>query len=776
MFVSLLWLEELLGRKLDVERVKKDALSLGIEVEESTHHAPEHIKIGTVVSTKPHPRRNDLQILEIKTNKKIIIVSADMNITLQERVLVCPAGTSFQNQAVSTRDFDGITSQGILISEQELGLTDRSTSVIKVGKGEPGDPFCKWFDDVVLDMSTTPNRPDWLSVDGIARDLATRLDIDYSKCSIIQGLRNMAQINKQGSFNLVLQDKEGCPRYTARLFKNIAVQDSPFWIKWRLHCMGMNAVNNVVDITNMIMLLTGQPLHPFDHDLLKGGIIVRKARPNELFKTLEGTEVKLNSDDCVIADETGPVALGGIIGSKRAEISNNTTSVVLESAYFDPKAIAHSSRRLDIITEASTRFERGGDIHAVDAISQLTGSWFEKYANAKEFQFVSAGKKGKPVTISFSSKRLNEILALSLNKSKIKQLLKKIDVSITGTDIFTAHIPHYRRDLLIQEDIFEEVARIYGYMNIPETMPKRWGGRVSIDPQRRYEAAVRNCLTGQGFSETYNLSLVASSQLIHTGFKEFNTLKNPLNERFDALRPTLFIGLIDCVNYNLSKGNRSVKLFEIGNILLTREPFQERRIGLILGGKRHLDYWEQHEERFDLYDIKGAVENLCKVLHVRDISFKVSKRDGFSNAADILIAGKELGFFGSVDPAYCKELYYYAELSMEKLLNSRSDMCYMTPPKFPANTRDLSFLVDKSVAVPDIMASIRKMGGPVLEQVTLFDYYEGKNIPERCKNLGFRLFFRAPDRTLNDREVDKFVDKIEEEIAKRYDAKLRKKE
>lgn len=776
MLVSLQWLEELLGVKLEIERIKKDALSLGLEVEETTHLAPDCLVVGKIISSEPHPRRNDLHVLRIRTDKELCIVSADTTISVNDRVLVCPAGAAFKDQTITPRDFDGIISQGMLISEQELDITERSTGVIVLEKGNPGDTFAACFDDVVLDMSATPNRPDWLSVDGIARDLAARLAIDYSTRSFINRLPNTLQANKRGPFSLTIQDKQGCPRYTARLFKSIVVKESPFWIKWRLHCMGMNAVDNVVDITNIIMLLTGHPLHPFDHDLLKGGIIVRKARPNEPFMTLEGTELKLNPDDCVIADTTGPIALGGIIGSPRAQISSSTNRVVLESAYFDPKTIAHTSRRLGVITEASMRFERGGDLHAVDGVSDLTGAWFKQYASAEEYHYVNAGKRAKPITISFTPDRLNEVLALSLKKTEIRKLLKKVDVKITGADTLTAHVPHHRRDLLIAEDIYEEVARIYGYMNIPETMPGQWGGRVTFDANRKPETTIRNYLVGQGFSEAYNLSLIASSQVEQTGFNDFVTLKNPLNERFDALRPTLFIGLIDSVNYNLSKGNRSLKLFEIGNILLNQEPFQECRIGIVLGGKRYPDHWERSDERLDYYDLKGIVENLCRILHVEDISFNTAARTGLTQSATMLIAGKELGYLGSIDPLYCREPYYYAELSLEKLVAMRSEPCYIAPAKFPANTRDLSFLVDKAVTVPHLMASIQKMGGPVLEQVTLFDYYEGSNIPERCKNLGFRLFFRAPDRTLNDREIDKFVDKIENEIAKRFDAKLRKKE
>jgi phenylalanyl-tRNA synthetase beta chain len=776
MLISMLWLEELLGASLEVDQIKKNALSLGFEVEETTHLAPGHVVVGKIIDAKPHPRRTDLQVLRIRTHKELCIVSADTTVSVNDRVLVCPAGAVFKDQTIAPRDFDGITSQGMLVSEQELGLIDRSTGVIVLEKGKPGDTFAACFDDVVLDMSATPNRPDWLSVDGIARDLAIRLAIDYSTRSVINRLQDVMQASKRGTFSLTLQDKQGCPRYTARLFQDIVVKESPFWIKWRLHCMGMNAVNNVVDITNIIMLLTGQPLHPFDHDLLKDGIIVRKARPNEPFITLEGTELKLDPDDCVIADNAGPIALGGIIGSPRAQISKTTNRVVLESAYFDPKTIAHTSHRLGVTTEASMRFERGGDLYAVDGVSDLTGEWLTQYAAAKEYHYVSAGKKGKSITISFTPDRLNEILALSLKITEIKTILKKADVKITGTSTYTAHIPHYRRDLMIEEDIYEEVARIYGYMNIPEIKPVRWGGRVQPDADRKQEMFIRNHLVGQGFSETYNLSLVASSQAAQMGFNDFVTLKNPLNERFDALRPTLFIGLIDSVNYNLSKGNRSLKLFEIGNILLNQDPFQECRIGIVLGGKRYPDHWARSDEHLDYYDIKGVVENLCCVLHVKDISFKAAPRTGFKQSATILIAGKELGYLGSIDPLYCKEPYYYAELSLDKILAMRSESCYIAPARFPANTRDLSFLVENDVTVPRLMASIQRMGGPVLDKVTLFDYYEGKNLPERCKNLGFRLHFRAPDRTLNDKEVDKFVDKIEMEITKRFNAKLRKKE
>jgi len=417
--------------------------------------------------------------------------------------------------------------------------------------------------------------------------------------------------------------------------------------------MGMSHVNNIVDITNIIMLLTGQPLHPFDLDLLKGGIIIRKAKSGEEFTTLEGTKLTLTRDDLIIADDNGPIALAGIIGARCAQITENTKRVLLESAYFDPKYIAHTSRRLGLITEASMRFERGADISAVDKASLRSGELFKRYASAKEQEFLGEGEKGKAVRIKFSLDRLNKILSLALTSDQVKSLLKKIDIQVSGRGKLLARIPHYRRDLRIEEDIYEEVARVFGYMKIPETMPQRWGGRVKIDRMRMYENNVKNYLLGQGYSEAYTLSLTASSRLLKSGFDKFVTIKNPLNERFDALRPTLFFGLLDCVNYNLSKGNRSLRFFEIGNILLPEDPFQERRLGLIVGGEQYPDFWNKRGEVIDYYDAKGIVESIFKLLHIKEIQFTEVTKRGFSQAAAVQLAGKELGFVGCIESTLC---------------------------------------------------------------------------------------------------------------------------
>ena len=772
MLVTVKWLEELIGNKLDPEKIRKCSLDLGLEVEEEKSLAPENIIIGKIYSSKPHPELMNLTILQVKTDKKITIVTAAKNVKLDDTVLVIPAGKSLYDQKVAERDFSGIKSQGILISEEELGLAEKSTGVIVLEKGIPGAQFKDYFDDIVLDMGTTPNRPDWLSIEGIAREMITGFNIKLSKTRPAIP----KQVNRTGKFKVEIKDLSGCPRYTARLFENISVKDAPFWIKWRLHCLGMKPVNNIVDITNLVMLLTGQPLHPFDMDLLKGRIIVREARNGEKFTTLEGTEFKLKKTDCVIADDIGPVALGGIIGAQRSQISNSTKRVLLESAYFDAKRIAHTSRRLGLLTEASTRFERDADIAITDKTSLMTGRLFQKYAGGKETEFIGVGKKAKIINIKFSADRMNNILSTDLTSRQIKNILKKIDITVTGNSTLTARIPHYRRDIRIKEDIYEEVARIYGYMKIPEIMPRRWGGRITINKHRVHEKAIRNYLIGQGFSETYNLSLIASERLSGFGFKDYVKIQNPLNERFNALRPTLFLGLLDCLNYNLSKGNRSLKLFEIGNILLTEAPYQEKRIAMILGGEQYPDSWDQKNELMDYFDAKGVVESIFDLLHIKEIQFQLTGKQGFSQAADIILSGKKLGYIGCIDTSLCKELYYYIELSWDRILPLISEPFYIPPAKFPASIRDLSFLVNENIEVPAIMKLINKVGGPVLEKVTLFDYYKGKHLPSDKKNLGFRLYFRSPDRTLTDKEVDTFIQKIEKDVSETFTAKLRKKE
>ncbi len=772
MLVTVKWLEELTRTQLNPEDIARCSLDLGLEVEEEKSLAPEHIIIGRINSIAPHPKLKNLSILQVRTNRDSKIVTAAKNLQAGDNVLIVPAGKTLNNQKIVEKNFAGIKSQGILVSEEELGLAEKSVGVIILEKGKPGKLFKDFFDDLVLDMGTTPNRPDWLSIEGIAREIRIGLDI---RNPMIQ-TSIPKQANRIGRFKIELKDLQACPRYTGRVFDNISIKESPFWMKWRLHCLGINPVNNIVDITNTIMLLTGQPLHPFDLDLIKDHIIVRKARTDEKFITLEGTELKLSKNDCVIADNQGSVALAGIIGTQRAQISNSTKRVLLESAYFDSKRIAHTSRRLGLLTEASIRFERGADISIVDRTSAITGELFTKYAGAREKEFISTGNKAKTISITFTTDRLNKILSTDLTTRQIKAILRKIEISAIGDKTLVAKIPHYRRDLKIEEDIYEEVARIYGYMRIPETKPRRWGGRVTIDKPRIHEKAVRNCLIGQGFSETYNLSLTASKRLSDFGFKKFVRIQNPLNERFNALRPTLFLGLLDCVNYNLSKGNRSLKLFEISNILLTDAPFQEKRIGIVLGGEHYPDSWNQHDKLIDYYDAKGVVESIFDLLHIKKVHFKTTGKHGFSQVANIILSGKKLGYIGCIDNKFCKGIFYYIELSWDRLLPQISEAFYIPPAKFPASIRDLSFLLNEHIEVPAIFNLIAKVGGPILERVVLFDYYKGKNLPSDKKNLGFRLYFRAPDRTLTDREIDIFITKIENDVSEKFAAKLRKKE
>lgn len=776
MLVSVKWLEELLDIPLEIESLKRIALDLGLEIEEVFTRAPESAIIGKILSIESHPNLNNLSILKIAANKKIQIVTAATNIRPGDMVIVIPAGGKFKAETVIEKSFNGIKSRGILVSEEELGLAEQSAGVIVLEKGTQGSAFKEFFDDLILDIATSPNRPDWLSVEGIAREFATQLKTSYPKQVRTDPFHTIKQSNRAGTFKIHIQDKVGCPRYSARIFDDVIVKASPFWMKWRLHCMGMKPVNNIVDATNIMMLLKGQPLHPFDLDLIKGNIVVRKSHQNERFITLEGTSIVLRKDDLVIADKDAVLALAGIIGSRRAQISHATKTVLLESAYFDPICIAHTSRRLGIITEASMRFEREADIAVVDQASALTGELFKRYAQAKEREFVSSGKKGKLRSVSFSVAHLNKILSLNLSRNQMSTLLKRINVKVTGTTRLRAHIPHYRRDLKIAEDIYEEVARIFGYMNIPEVIPKRWGGSVSINKNRFDEETIRNYLVGQGFSETYNLSLVSDKLLEEFGFTSFAEIINPLNERFNALRPTLFLGLKECVHFNVSKGNKSLKFFEIGNVLFPDDPYQEKRLGAILGGERYPDLWNQGEGLIDYFDAKGLIEGIFNLFHIEDMRFEETEIKGFSQAVKVLSSGRELGYIGCVEEHLNKETYYYFELSLEKLLSFASKPFYIPPARFPANTRDLSFLVDEKIEVPHVVETIKRVGGPILERVILFDYYKGENLPQDKKNVGFRVFFRAPDRTLTDKEVDGFIQKIEYEVSEQFNAKLRKKE
>ena len=776
MLFSIKWLEEFLRARININKLEKVCLNLGLEVEDRIEYAPKGMVIGRIIELKPHPREKNLDVLDVKLEKGIQIVTAAKNLTVGDLVLVVPAGTELNGHTVEKRKFSGVLSHGVLVSEQELGLVESSTGVIVLDRGKAGAPFTAYFDDLVVDISATPNRPDWLSLEGIAREISGTLGIDYSKLSSLDRLYAPKQYNKAGTFKIRISDNDGCPRYTGRIFDDVSVVESPFWLKWRLQCMGMKSINNIVDTTNLIMLLTGQPLHPFDLDLLKGGVVIRRAHAGEKFTTLDGTMLKLAKEDVVISDKDGPIALAGIIGAKRAQISRATKRVLLESAYFDPKRIGHTARRLGIMTDASMRFERGADIAVTDAASAMAGTLIKQHAGGKEREFIGQGKKAKPKRVRFSLTRMNELLSLDLRSKQVKDILKKISIQVTGTTQMIARIPHFRRDIWIKEDIYEEIARVYGYMRIPETEPKKWSGQAIKNKALTYEENVKNYLIGQGFDETYNLSLMSSRILQQSGFSDFVKILNPLNERFDSLRPTLFFGLLDTLKHNLSKGNKSLKLFEIGNILLSKSPFQERKLGVMLGGERYQDLWQENDDKLDYYDAKGVLESILTLLRIKEASFKPVKKNGFNQAVVVRVSGKDLGFLGTVDASVCKEPYSYFELTLDSLYNMVSDPFYMPPPKFPANTRDLSFITEEDTQVPDMMNVISRVGGPVLEKVILFDYYKGKNLPVAKKSLGFRLHFRAPDRTLTDKEVDIFVKRITDEIVNTFNASLRTKE
>lgn len=771
MLVSIKWLEEILNTKLNIKELQKAANNLGMEIAQHYEYCPGDIVIGKIVKVNPHPTLKNLNILEIRTTTQHQIVTSAMNVKLNDLVLVVGSGKKFQDKIVGERDFDGIKSTGMLISEEELGIAEKSTGVIVLDKGTEGKHFKDVFDDIVLDIKVNANRPDLLSVIGLAREFSLGLGIKF-----LFKDKGLEQINHYDESEVKIKDPDGCPRYTARIFEDVSVKESPFSVKWRLFCMGMNSINNVVDITNINMLLTGQPLHPFDLDLLSLPIIIRRARKNEQFVTLEGTVFKLDELDLVIADKNGPIALAGIIGARCSQITNSTRRLLLESAYFNPRRIAHTRRRLGIQTEASIRFERGADLSMVDEVSRITGENFKTAAEAREVKFISLGKKARPKMISFLLSRMNTTLSLNLNSEEVKKLLIKSGLRVTGKNKLKATIPHYRYDLQIEEDIYEEVARIYGYMNIPDVIPKRWAVTRIHDKSRAIVKFLKSYMIGMGFSETYNLSLVSSQKLSELGYSEFVKLKNPLNERFNSLRPTLFLGLLDAILYNHSKGNYSLKLFEIGNIFLNHNHIQEKRLGAILGGEVNPNFWAKTGENLNYFDAKGTVEMIFEALRIKNIEFIHYHQIGLTQAVKIVFSDNELGYLGIIASELCKREYFYFEISIDKILSLIDEPFYNPPPKFPANIRDIAFLFDENIEVPAVKNLISRVAGPILEKVILFDYYKGKNLPAKKKSLGFRLYFKAPDRTLTDEEVDGFIKKVINEVTVVFNAVLRTKE
>ncbi len=644
-------------------------------------------------------------------------------------------------------------------------------------------------DDHILEFDLTSNRPDCLSHLGIAREAAAV----SGKALRMPDVRIAESRTKTSDVTSVeILNPDLCPRYTARVIKGVKIGPSPDWLVKRLEAMGQRSLNNVADITNYVMLETGQPLHAFDlHRLREERIIVRAAREGEKITTLDGEERDLTPQMLVIADADRAVALAGIKGGEDSGITESTTDVLLEAAHFAPRQVRATSKALGLSTEASYRFERGTDPDVVPIASDRASAMIAAIAGGEVFAGlvdVYPQKSGRD-WIEFRRARYTLVTGLRIELGEAERILRSLGFAVEAdveNDSLRALTPSWRVDVAIEEDLIEEVARIAGYDNVKPTLPGSAGAGAYLEGEDRRRAA-RSALTAMGYNEAINFSFIndeADEALSGVGGARL-ALRNPIDETRAHLRTTLLGGLLESLARNFNHGTRNVRLFEIGKCFLDvgdERPDETERLAMVATGARNENDWEGGAARIDFYDVKGAIEAVVEALGLPALGFEPAEDSGWlhpGRAADIWMNGEVIGEIGQLHPRVAadykfKQPVFVAELNLElMLLADRTEVRYHPLPKFPTVTRDIALLISTDVSFADVESEINGLKIPELAGVRLFDLYAGKELPTGKHSIALSLRYRAADRTLTDEEVNVAHQRVVETLKREFKAEVR---
>ncbi len=766
----------------------------------------EKVVVGQIIAINRHPEYKKLSVCQVDIKKEILqIICGAENMRVSDKVAVALDGAKLpQIGIIESKKFKEILSSGMLCSASELGIESGKSPGILIldEETELGEDIRKIinFDDTIFDFEIHSNRPDLMSVIGIAREVAA-ITNNKPRIPEIKIEEKKEIIGKEASVEI--EAKDLCPRYAGRVIKNIKVGESPLWLKWKLKLLGVRPINNIVDITNFVMLETGQPLHAFDLDLIKeGAIIVRRSRPGETICTLDDVERQLPKDSLVIADTKEPIALAGIMGGKHSEIGENTKNVFLESAYFNPLNNRKSTAKFGLRTEASNRFEKGIDkeiqIYALDRAADL----INKIAMGE----VSSGKIDtneklyQPIKINLRMKRVSKILGQLLGKDeseakkKIIDILEKLEFKVTEDrgEYIEIIPPSFRGDVEREIDIIEEIARIYGYDKIEPTLFATTIAQEGKNFRLKTIDKVREILIGCGLNEVITYSFISPNIFdkirIPEGHKLRNTIKikNPLTRDQSLMRTSLISSLLEVIKWNINRQAELVKIFEVAKIYL---PYPDKPNSLpdermIIAGAINKagrgNIWEKSVS-LDVFDAKGIVETIFQSLKVEN--WEIAQGDHPAlyplRNGKIIIKGKEVGILGEIHPEVINNYRISGEISMfeidlENLLpHIPSEIKYCILPKYPSVQRDLALIVREEILSADIIRTIKSIDKELIKKVTLFDIFKGKKIGDGYKSLAYSVVFQTEDRTLTDQEVENVYIRIREQLITKFSAKIR---
>ena len=747
---------------------------------------------GKVLECEPHPDSDHLSVCKVDagTGEVLQIVCGAPNVKAGIKVPVALHGSTLPGGVkIKKGKLRGVLSNGMLCSHDELGITEGLLGyepeygiLILSDDTEIGTDIKDIFglNDNVVEFEITSNRPDCFSVIGLARESALTFDKNFT-IPEVKFSENSEKI--EDTLSVEVEDKDKCQRYCARMVKNVKIGPSPKWMRERLNACGVRVINNIVDITNYVLLEYGQPMHAFDlRDLEDNKIVVRRASDGEVIKTLDEQDRTLTNEDLVIADGKRAVAIAGVMGGFNSEVKDDTTTVVFESATFDGSSVRLTAQRVGLRTEASSRYEKGLDynntVPAVERACQLVEELGCGEVCGGMIDVM--GNVGESRTIPFRPEKINKFIGADIPLDAMLKYCNTLEIKV-AMDNMTLTPPSFRPDLEGEADIAEEAARFYGYDKIPTTLLNGEATRGGKNESQQLSERIAELLCAQGMNEIYTMTFISPSNFnklnipADSELRNVVKIKNPLGEDTSVMRTTTVPSMMDILSRNYNYRNASARLFELGKIFLPKEgqKLPDEPVVITLG---------MYGADEDFFTLKGAVEALLEQLNVKNVTYTAVKDNPMyhpGRCAAVLVNGKHIGVFGEIHPSVSKKYEvevpcYIAELSFEAVMeNIDDDKKYKSLPKFPAVTRDLAMLVDKSVAVAEIEAVIKKSAGKLLEEIKLFDVYEGKQIPEGKKSVAYSAVFRAEDRSLTGEEIQEVFDKVLKNLEKELNAQLR---
>ena len=803
MKISYKWLKDYVNLDVDPKILEDHLTFAGIEVEaiEQIGEDLQQFRVAEVLSAKKVEGSDHLQVCQVNdgSDEPLQVVCGAPNCRTGLKVAFAPIGSIIGGEfKIKKAKLKGLASHGMICSAKELGISEDHEGIMELkADAQVGQDLATYldFNDIVYDVEITPNRPDLLGIIGVARDLSA---LYHKELHLPQAKEWESRGDVKDSLNLEIENKSKCSRYIATVIKNVEVKESPDWLKKRLIAVGLRPINNIVDITNFILMETGHPIHAFDYDKITGKkILVRNAYEQEKFLALNGEIYELSQDDLVIADAEKAIGLAGVMGGANSEITAKTTNIVIEAACFDYASIRRTSQRHKLFSDSSYRFERALSPEtpsfvkdrARDLILELAGGQLQS-GNLDVYPNPDSAN----IMVELRPARVELVLGTKIPLTEMKSYLKSLGLELItdNPDKLKYKIPHFRGDLLREIDLIEEIVRLHGYNNIPVKTSLQ---KIMNHKHFRFERKIKDLMVRAGLYEVINLTLFDPQSLdkLQVGTEDFRRrlveLKNPQSNLMRAMRTSLIPHALNCAEYNINRGNKDVRIFELNKIILnnSNKTTEERKfLTALLTGNRFDNYWKDKSGKCDFYDIKGIIEDLIAETNL-DVSYQVSNENFYreDHALDIFWKKLKLGSLGQIDPKIAKSFeidtvelkqdVFIFDLDLTQLFEimNFSEREFQEINKFPNVHRDLSFNVNSDIKVADIIHSIKVVNKSIMKNVLLMDEYKGKNIPQGKRSLTFSLTLNSENKTLTDKFVEQLIKKVIQNLEKKFNIEMR---